>query len=337
MTEPLRSLRDLLRPRRSFLANDEICQAADRAMAFLPPRFPVRDRARRLLPILEERVREVPPGILDCRRGCTTCCHQTVMLSVPEVLTIAAYLRKETPRAKLPALVKRLRDTGAQALRSPVSQRAIPCAFLGPDEERSVAQHRQGKAPADHCPPAPPVVFPVSCTIYPVRPLVCAGQNSVWAALCEPAEPIRLRLKVLEDAGTALAAALVKAEHRDRRAVRVVELASAVALALDPEAEALYLAGDDVFHAADALVLCEESAATKRGGTTDAWERATDSASARTMAHMEATGRREALEMVRTAPGWSPEEVAARRAAAKQEEWDERAFQEAIQQAEQRR
>ncbi len=310
MTEPLRSLRDLLRPRRSFLANDEICQAADRAMAFLPPRFPVRDRARRLLPILEERVREVPPGILDCRRGCTTCCHQTVMLSVPEVLTIAAYLRKETPRAKLPALVKRLRDTGAQALRSPVSQRAIPCAFLGPDG---------------------------ACTIYPVRPLVCAGQNSVWAALCEPAEPIRLRLKVLEDAGTALAAALVKAEHRDRRAVRVVELASAVALALDPEAEARYLAGDDVFHAADALVLCEESAATKRGGTTDAWERATDSASARTMAHMEATGRREALEMVRTAPGWSPEEVAARRAAAKQEEWDERAFQEAIQQAEQRR
>lgn len=249
---------------------EDLLRLQSSVKATISSRCPPRTRPRLLLPVLNNYVQKIPAGILDCRKGCTTCCHFTVTIAPPEALSIAEFLRKFTPKKDLPALKARLQETGKQALALSFKERAtrrIPCVFLAPDG---------------------------ACSIYPVRPLVCAGQNSMWADLCKPEEPIRVRISELEGIATALFGGLLEVEVLDRRRVRSLELASAVALALDPHLEARYVAGEDVFQAADGTAL-EIIDFLRPGPDLAPLQLA---AVQRLVAHLEKSGRHEALALV---------------------------------------
>ena len=94
-----------------------------------------------------------------CKKGCSWCCHQSVMVTAAEVLYAAKFLHDNLEESE----VKRLRDhVAARAKQTDgldndqrMDQR-IACAFLMDD----------------------------ICTIYPVRPLQCRGGYSEDSEYC---------------------------------------------------------------------------------------------------------------------------------------------------------
>jgi Fe-S-cluster containining protein len=85
-------------------------------------------------------------GDVTCRRGCTNCCHQKVISTPSEGLSIYLYIRDEGRWSE--ALEARLAEEDAHATRTSHSdwfKEKRPCPFLKND----------------------------SCSIYPVRPVGC--------------------------------------------------------------------------------------------------------------------------------------------------------------------
>lgn len=108
-----------------------------------------------------------------CRKGCSHCCHQSVMVTAPEVIHAAKFLHDNLTEKE----VARLRDLVAARARQGDGldnhermDERLPCAFLM-DE---------------------------ICSIYPVRPLQCRGGFS------EDAEYCRNLLENREETQTAL-------------------------------------------------------------------------------------------------------------------------------------
>lgn len=109
---------------------------------------------RDLLPTLE-----VPPA---CRRGCAWCCHSPVRASIAEAVSLAAYIltaktaeERERIRARLDVYVGEASGLAAK-------DRLLfkkPCPFLEDGE----------------------------CSVYPVRPMICAGFLSPTPEGCERA------------------------------------------------------------------------------------------------------------------------------------------------------
>src|SRR5690606_23838660 len=100
-----------------------------------------------------------PAGSVACRSGCDHCCYQSVGVTPPEALAIAAHLREtlapvelEHVRTTLRAFAERIRGLSSEERVSP----DLPCPFL-----------------REH-----------ACSIYEVRPLACRGVNSLDAAAC---------------------------------------------------------------------------------------------------------------------------------------------------------
>lgn len=94
-----------------------------------------------------------------CKKGCSFCCHQSVMVTAPEAIQAAKFLHDNLTETE----VARLRDIVAARARQGDGldnhermDRRIPCAFLIND----------------------------ICTIYPVRPLQCRGGFSEDADYC---------------------------------------------------------------------------------------------------------------------------------------------------------
>jgi hypothetical protein len=94
-----------------------------------------------------------------CKKGCSWCCHQSVMATAAEVLYAAKFLHDNLS----PSEVLRLRDKVAARARQTEGldndqrmDRRIACAFLNEN----------------------------ICTIYPVRPLQCRGGYSEDADYC---------------------------------------------------------------------------------------------------------------------------------------------------------
>ncbi|QJT09455.1 YkgJ family cysteine cluster protein [Oceanidesulfovibrio marinus] len=100
-----------------------------------------------------------PP--LACKRGCVYCCYNQVSLTAPEALFLGFYLLETRGPQQLQelelrarALVERMRGKSRQEIG--MERHLYPCLFL-----------EQG-----------------NCSIYPARPLVCRGWNSVSEAMC---------------------------------------------------------------------------------------------------------------------------------------------------------
>ncbi len=94
-----------------------------------------------------------------CKKGCSACCHQSVMATAAEVLHAAEFLHKNLTASE----VLRLRDRVAARAKETDSldndqrmDKHIPCSFLKDD----------------------------ICSIYPVRPLQCRGGFSEDADYC---------------------------------------------------------------------------------------------------------------------------------------------------------
>src|SRR5579871_5058504 len=56
----------------------------------------------------EEHAAQGKSPAIACRKGCGYCCYQVVAASIPEVLLVADYLRKNRSTAELEATVKKL-------------------------------------------------------------------------------------------------------------------------------------------------------------------------------------------------------------------------------------
>ncbi len=102
------------------------------------------------------------PGLVACKQGCSWCCSFQVTVGAAEVFRIADYVRANLSEDELAKLRARLAEVvqktaGLNADERPLA--GVPCALL-----------------VDH-----------ACSVYPVRPLVCRGCNSMDAAICEEA------------------------------------------------------------------------------------------------------------------------------------------------------
>jgi Fe-S-cluster containining protein len=95
-----------------------------------------------------------------CTAGCTFCCHLPVDVTVPEALSIAAYVQQSLSPATLAALHARIAATAMQINRLSYedhTQAKIPCALL-----------MDGR-----------------CLVYSQRPLACRAWNSTSKERCE--------------------------------------------------------------------------------------------------------------------------------------------------------
>lgn len=155
-----------------------------------------------------------------CREGCAACCHQSVVCHPGEVLLIAAHLRQRLRPAQIAALVSRLRDPRDTPSCGPVRTRAA-CPLLGPDRR---------------------------CTVYSVRPLKCAGENSMDAVACASDEGEHACVIEQFQAADLLVVVLMHASQLLHLDPGPVDLCEALAIALtEPNAEARWRAGADVF------------------------------------------------------------------------------------------
>jgi Fe-S-cluster containining protein len=174
--------------------------------------------------------RNVPPSA--CRAGCAWCCYKSIVVNPPEVLRIAEYLHATLSAEELAAVREHIAEVDDQIHTMSSMQRAQahqPCALLV-----------DGR-----------------CLVYTVRPLTCAGWNSINVNECkadwldpESSDEISANVVQIEAfqamrLGIDLGSAELGLE-RDS-----LELTTALRIALDiPDATERWLAGERLFAAA---------------------------------------------------------------------------------------
>ena len=172
----------------------------------------------------------VPPTA--CRAGCAWCCSKSIAVSPPEVLRIAAYLRATLSPEDLAAVRERIVELDDQSRTMSNLQRAnarLPCALL-------VDQR---------------------CSIHPVRPLTCAGWNSVDVNECkadwlDPESSDEITANVVQiEAFQAMRLGMDFGAGELGLENDTLELTTALRIALDtPDAAERWLAGERLFAAA---------------------------------------------------------------------------------------
>ena len=171
------------------------------------------------------------PQPVACAKGCAWCCATRVAATPPEVLALARHLRERIEPAPRAALAARVVDAGTALTGLDDAARAASrrfCALLGADS---------------------------ACSVYAARPLACRGVMAFDASACKAnhegslpevtyyGAPLQIRM--------AIQLPLMAALRRGRLAWRLADLPVALAAALArDDAEAAWLAGEDVFAAA---------------------------------------------------------------------------------------
>lgn len=100
---------------------------------------------------------------IACARGCGTCCVVNVAVLYPEAVAIAEYLRRTRSASELETLTERLEELYRHVVWLDDDERVMlrrPCVFL--DGEGS-------------------------CSVYPVRPLLCRSMTSTSSEGCRQA------------------------------------------------------------------------------------------------------------------------------------------------------
>jgi Fe-S-cluster containining protein len=182
---------------------------------------------------LEESVRrevlpalEAPPA---CCRGCSWCCHSAVRASIAEAVAVAVYVLTAKSAAEREEIRRRLDAYVGEAAGLTAEERLTskrPCPFLEREE----------------------------CTVYPARPMICAGFLSPTPEACERAATGRGEVTftvrgALEQAGL-LCHALARMFGAFGLEAEPVDLAEAVKIILDdPTSVDRWRTGEKVFSA----------------------------------------------------------------------------------------
>lgn len=116
---------------------------------------------RNVIDTMEELWHDIEPDVAGyaCKKGCSWCCHQSVMSTAAEVLHAAHFLHENLTETEVLRLRDRIEPRARRGDGLDNRQRMderIPCAFL----------------------------FDDICSIYPVRPLQCRGGFSEDADYC---------------------------------------------------------------------------------------------------------------------------------------------------------
>jgi hypothetical protein len=165
-----------------------------------------------------------------CRKGCAWCCHQNVRVSAAEVFYLARWLRSRLPADEFKALAAHAQESATRLKGMPQPQRAqarIACALLDPATG--------------------------ACRVHEARPLLCRGQLSRSAEICQRAveAPLENHFEPLLDAlhGAGLASMSLELEFAFVGGGPVSgELTAMLAVALtDPTAEARWCRGENPF------------------------------------------------------------------------------------------
>lgn len=161
---------------------------------------------------------------IACRRGCSHCCHSWVDASPPEVLFAVKSIGAERRGAVREAVERMCGETGGKGFEARAAM-VTPCPLLEDD----------------------------ACTVYESRPIVCRSAVSADAQACRSAYrelsggsiPVPSVWRAL---GQAYAAALEGAILHSGLVPAAREWNESLRIALaDPDAEARWLAGEDVF------------------------------------------------------------------------------------------
>jgi Fe-S-cluster containining protein len=109
--------------------------------------------------------------VLACKRGCTGCCEEPIMIFRPEAARVARWLEQPENAAARDAFRAAYKDWKKRAGDTPARLSAL---FVG-DPERYIKAHVEGWRQGVLC------AFNQGgdCTIYPVRPIVCRGGHAL--------------------------------------------------------------------------------------------------------------------------------------------------------------
>ncbi len=100
-----------------------------------------------------------PPAPSACKKGCDSCCYMRVVATVPEIVSVVAYVRETFSKDDLTMLRERMAAVGRAGSKMSDEEwgvRGVPCPFL----------------------------VEGNCSIYPARPLECRGYNSMNVDAC---------------------------------------------------------------------------------------------------------------------------------------------------------
>jgi hypothetical protein len=103
-----------------------------------------------------------PPSPIECKEGCSWCCHIKVTVSAPEVLRVADYLRQTLSPEELSKVHQRIVDAD--------------------DKTRGMTSEERGQS-KQSC----PLLIDDRCSVYAARPLPCSGWVSLQADVCKRA------------------------------------------------------------------------------------------------------------------------------------------------------
>ena len=175
-----------------------------------------------------------------CRKGCSWCCHQTVMVTAPEVLLVAQYIRERFDAETVASLRDRIVRNAEKIEGLSNDERldhGLACVFLQDGD----------------------------CSIYPARPLPCRGGFSEDAEYCLNLLQNRAETQAAVASGTlegkflivpkmlfdSAQVGMAAAVRNDGLNADPLELTAAVAIALsDPDITEKWLNGWPVFDAA---------------------------------------------------------------------------------------
>lgn len=179
------------------------------------------------------RVREPPETPIACAKGCSACCAAKVLVAPPEAVRIAEHVRRTLPSEAFEALKRRVAEA----------------------HERSKGLTRVERVKARvRC---PLLDESGACGFYSVRPIACAGWNSLDAEGCARHFDARTTERPPEthpqsnEVCLAVLGGLIGAGIDRRLDMRPLELQAALVIALDDEhAGERWRRGEPVFEAA---------------------------------------------------------------------------------------
>jgi hypothetical protein len=168
-------------------------------------------------------------GQLGCGKGCSYCCHLMATASAPEVLVISRFLHRTLSSDAMAELVKRVAATD------------------------SITRGRDGLGRLLSNTPCP-LLVDGACSVYEERPLVCRGYASFnWVSCADHSRRRRIWKQmpldhVRRSGHSAALEGVIEGLSDAGLASGALELIAALRIALEtPDAEARWLAGEDVF------------------------------------------------------------------------------------------